>query len=162
LKPGRRLRLAWSADAGMKMPVLLKLAFASDDRLRVNQHFGSASAFVIYSLTAQGAAVSGFGEFPEEEMNGNETKLSAKMDFLADCDAVFVRAIGASAIRQLLARGVQPIRVGQSDLIETLLQEIGAAMTEGGVPWIERVLTAREKSGPTDRFAIMEEEGWDG
>jgi nitrogen fixation protein NifX len=146
----------------MKPPVLLKLAFASDDRLRVNQHFGSASAFVIYSLTPQGAGVDGFGEFPEVAMDGSEGKLLARVDFLAGCDAVFVRAIGASAIKQLLARGVQPIRVDASDRIEDLLRDISAAMSEGGVPWIERALMTREKSGQPDRFAAMEEEGWDG
>jgi nitrogen fixation protein NifX len=162
MKSGRRLRLVWSADANMKPTLLLKLAFASDDRLRVNQHFGSASAFVMYNLTPQGATVEGFGEFPEEAMDGNEDKLIAKVDFLAGCDAVFVRAIGASAIKQLLARGVQPIRVGETDLIEDLLRDIGTAMNEGGVPWIERALTVREKSVQPDRFAAMEEEGWDG
>ncbi|MDR1888400.1 MAG: nitrogen fixation protein NifX [Zoogloeaceae bacterium] len=146
----------------MKAPVLLKLAFASDDRLRVNQHFGSATAFVLYSLTPQGAAVSGFGEFPEEEMDGGENKLLARVDFLAGCDAVFVRAIGASAIKQLLARGVQPIRADESDRIEDLLRDVGVAMTEGGVPWIERALAARAKADHPDRFARMEEEGWDG
>ena len=146
----------------MQAPILLKLAFASDDRLRVNQHFGSATAFVMYTLTPQGATVDGFGEFPEEAQDGNEDKLLAKVDFLAGCDAVFVRAIGASAIKQLLARGVQPIRVGESDQIEDLLRDIGVALNEGGVPWIERALAAREKSTQPDRFAAMEEEGWDG
>ncbi|GHT83522.1 protein NifX [Betaproteobacteria bacterium] len=146
----------------MQPPVRLKLAFASDDRLRVNQHFGSATAFVMYNLTPQGATVDGFGEFPEEAMDGNEDKLLAKVDFLTGCDAVFVRAIGASAIKQLLARGVQPIRVGESDQIEDLLRDIGIALNEGGVPWIERALATREKSAQPDRFAAMEEEGWDG
>ena len=165
MKSGRRLRLIWSADADMKPPRLLKLAFASDDRLRVNQHFGSASAFVMYSLTPQGATIEGFCEFPEEAMDGNEDKLIARVDFLVGCDAVFVRAIGASAIKQLLTRGVQPILVGESDLIEDLLRDISTAMSEGGVPWIERALAAREKNSQSphsDRFAAMEAEGWDG
>jgi nitrogen fixation protein NifX len=163
LRSGRRLRLIWSADDNnthMNAPALLKLAFASDDRQRVNQHFGSATAFVMYHLTPQGAAFSGVGEFPDEEMDGNESKLLAKVDFLAGCDAVFVSAIGASAIKQLLARGVQPLRVGESDQIENLLQDIRNALAEGGVPWIERALSTREKASQPDRFARMEEEGW--
>lgn len=141
---------------------MLKLAFASDDRIRVNQHFGAATAFVIYQVSPQGSSVHGFGEFPEEAMDGNENKLQAKVDFLAGCDAVFVHAIGASAIKQLLAKGVQPIRVSEVDAIEDLLKEVSTAMVEGGVPWIDRALAAQAKASGPDRFAAMEAEGWDG
>ncbi len=141
---------------------MLKLAFATDDRVRVNQHFGAAQSFVIYTVTSSGATVSGFGEFPEEAMDGNENKLLAKVDYLAGCDAVFVHAIGASAIKQLLARGVQPIRVSEVDAIDELIQDISAAMVAGGVPWIDRALAARARSASPDRFAAMEAEGWDG
>lgn len=141
---------------------MLKLAFASDDRVRVNQHFGAAQAFVIYTVTPSGATVSGFGEFPEEAMDGNENKLLAKVDFLAGCDAVFVHAIGASAIKQLLARGVQPIRVTEVDAIDELIKDVSQAMQAGGVPWIDRALAAQSRAAGPDRFAAMEAEGWEG
>jgi nitrogen fixation protein NifX len=145
----------------METSLTLKLAFASDDRLRVNQHFGAATAFVIYSVSLQGASVSGFGEFPEEAMDGNENKLAAKVDFLRGCDAVFVRAIGASAIKQLLAESVQPVRVDTSDTIADLLKETMTALAEGGIPWVERALAAKEKARCPDRFSQMAAEGWD-
>ncbi|MDR2365056.1 MAG: nitrogen fixation protein NifX [Zoogloeaceae bacterium] len=145
---------------------MLKLAFASDNRARVNLHFGSATAFVVYEIGPDKTALSGFAEFPEETMDGNENKLAARMEALADCDAVFVRAIGASAIQQLLAKGVQPIRVGETDDIAELLREVRAALRENGgkgrVPWIERALTTKAKANDSDRFARMESEGWEG
>ncbi|MCX8146689.1 MAG: NifB/NifX family molybdenum-iron cluster-binding protein [Azovibrio sp.] len=141
---------------------MLTLAFASADRQRVDQHFGAATAFVIYRVTPAGARISGLGEFPASAMDGNENKLQAKVDFLAGCDAVFVQAIGASAIKQLLAKGVQPIRVGAVDRIADLIAEVSCAMQAGGVPWIERALATQAKAGAADRFAAMEAEGWDG
>jgi nitrogen fixation protein NifX len=151
--------------ADVRAPIL-KLAFASDNRARVNLHFGAATAFVVYEIGPDKAALSGFAEFPEETMDGNENKLAAKIEFLAGCDAVFVHAIGASAIRQLLARGIQPIRVGQNDDIAGLLREIRAALREDGaesrVPWIARALAARAKANAIDRFTLMESEGWEG
>jgi nitrogen fixation protein NifX len=143
----------------MSTPAALRVAFASDDRQRVNQHFGSASAFVLYDVTPQGAALSGFGEFPEEVMDGNENKLLAKVDFLAGCDAVFVHAIGASAIRQLLAHGIHPVRICGTNSIDALLRDIRIAMTKGGVVWIDRALK-RARSSPC-RFDAMAEEGWE-
>jgi len=82
------------------------------------------------------------------------------VDFLAGCDAVFVFAIGASAIKQLLALGVQPLRVGEIDAIDMLLKGVESAIAEGGVVWVDRALAARRKSCECDRFAVMEEEGW--
>lgn len=141
---------------------MLKVAFASTDRSRVNQHFGAAEGFVVYEVTPNKATLVGVAEFAEEAMDGNEDKLTAKVDFLAGCHAVYVMAIGASAIKKLLARGIQPIRVDEVDAIDALLQEIAQAMREGGVGWIDRAIAAQHKACANDRFAAMEAEGWDG
>lgn len=141
---------------------MIKVAFASTDRTRVNQHFGAAQGFAVYEVTPDKATLVGVAEFAEEAMDGNENKLAAKVDFLSGCAAVYVMAIGASAIKQLLSRGVQPIRVGEVDAIDDLLVELGRAMQDGGVPWIERALSQQKKAVEADRFAAMEEEGWAG
>ena len=95
-------------------------------------------------------------------MDGNEDKLGAKVDFLDGCAAVYVMAIGASAIKKLMAKGVQPIRVDEVDAVDELLSEISRAMSEGGVAWVDRAIAAQTKAKAEDRFASMEEEGWEG
>jgi len=140
---------------------MIKVAFASTDRNRVNQHFGAAECFVIYEVTPDKATLVGVAEFAEEAMDGNEDKLAAKVDFLAGCAAVYVMAIGASAIKKLLAAGIQPIRVNEEDAVDSLLAGISKAMSDGGVPWIDRAMAAQSKKSD-DRFSAMEEEGWQG
>ncbi len=141
---------------------MIKVAFASTDRTRVNQHFGAAEGFVIYEVTPDKATLVGVAEFAEEAMDGNEDKLGAKVDFLEGCAAVYVMAIGASAIKKLMAKGIQPIRINEIDTVDDLLAEISKAMTEGGVAWIDRALAAQAKEKSEDRFASMEDEGWEG
>jgi nitrogen fixation protein NifX len=141
---------------------VLKVAFASADRIRVNQHFGSAEGFVIYEVTPHKATLVGVAEFAEEPMDGNEDKLGAKVDFLAGCAAVYVMAIGASAIKKLMAKGIQPIRISELDAVDDLLAEISRAMSEGGVAWIDRAIAQQTKTSEADRFAGMEAEGWEG
>lgn len=141
---------------------MLKVAFASTDRTRVNQHFGAAEGFAVYEVTPERATLVGVAEFAEEAMDGNEDKLTAKVDFLAGCAAVYVMAIGASAIKKLMAAGVQPIRINEVDAIDELLLEISKAMSEGGVAWIDRAIAVQEKAKSGDRFSTMEEEGWQG
>ncbi len=141
---------------------MLKVAFASTDRNRVNQHFGAAEGFAVYEVTPDKATLVGVAEFAEEAMDGNEDKLGAKVEFLEGCAAVYVMAIGASAIKKLMAKGIQPIRVDEIDGIDELLTEISRAMKEGGVAWIDRAIAAQTKVAEGDRFAAMEEEGWEG
>jgi nitrogen fixation protein NifX len=141
---------------------MIKVAFASTDRKRVNQHFGAAEGFVVYEISPDKATLVGVAEFAEEAMDGNEDKLTAKVDFLAGCAAVYVMAIGASAIKKLMAKAIQPIRVNETDAVDELLVEISAAMREGGVAWIDRALAAQSKSESSDRFAAMDAEGWEG
>jgi nitrogen fixation protein NifX len=140
---------------------MIKVAFATTDRLRVNQHFGAAEAFAIYEVTPDKATLVGIGEFAEEVMDGNEDKLIAKVDFLEGCAAVYVMAVGASAIKKLMAKGIQPIRTAEVDAVDELLAEISKAMTDGGVAWVDRAVAAQAKK-TEDRFANMEEEGWQG
>lgn len=141
---------------------MIKVAFASTDRARVNQHFGAAEGFVVYEVTPDKATLVGVAEFAEEAMDGNEDKLGAKVDFLEGCAAVYVMAIGASAIKKLMTKGIQPIRVDEVDAVDDLLGEISKAMSEGGVAWIDRAIAAQTKATEEDRFASMEEEGWQG
>lgn len=154
---GPRLQLVWSTDA--QDEAMLRVAFASTDRERVNQHFGSAEAFVIHEISCSGSALAGFGVFAAEAMDGNEDKLISRFDFLEGCHAVFVLAVGASAIKQLLARGIQPIRIAEEDSIPRLIEQLSVSLNTGGVAWIERALQAKPKS--SERFAAMEAEGWE-
>ena len=118
----RRLQLVWSIK--QEPEAVIKVAFASTDRTRVNQHFGAAEGFVVYEVTPDKATLVGVAEFAEEAMDGNEDKLGAKVDFLEGCAAVYVMAIGASAIKKLMAKGIQPMRVDEIDSIDDLLLQI--------------------------------------
>lgn len=140
----------------------IRVAFASDDRVRVNQHFGAAEGFVIHDVGPDKTALVAVGEFVAAAMDGNEDKLAAKIDFLAGCAAVFVMAIGASAIKQLVAADIQPVRVapaeGCGDRIDAILADIQAGMRAGGVPWIDKALAAQKSP---ERFARIAEEAWE-
>jgi nitrogen fixation protein NifX len=158
----------------------IRVAFASDDRVRVNQHFGAAEGFVIHDVGPDKTALVAVGEFVAAAMDSNENevsvqgnageagvsrnhdKLAAKIDFLAGCAAVFVMAIGASAIKQLVAADIQPVRVapaeGCGDRIDAILADIQAGMRAGGVPWIDKALAAQKSP---ERFARMAEEAWE-
>ncbi|MEF8701583.1 MAG: NifB/NifX family molybdenum-iron cluster-binding protein [Candidatus Accumulibacter sp. UW26] len=138
---------------------MLRVAFASNDRHRVNQHFGAAEGFAIYAIDGERAQLIEIAEFASQPMDGNENRLPAKIAALAGCAAVYCLAAGASAVKQLIAAGVQPVRLDDEAEIEPLLKEIGLAIREGGIPWVDKAIHAQ----PADqaRFDRMLEEGWD-
>lgn len=136
---------------------MLKVAFATDDRATVNQHFGAATGFAIYALDGERAKLVELAEFPELPMDGNEDKLAAKIGALAGCAAVYCLAVGGSAVRQLLAAGIQPLRLDDVEPIERLLGRLRTAIRDGGVPWVDKALKRDADAGRFDRMAA---EGW--
>ncbi|MEW6163817.1 MAG: NifB/NifX family molybdenum-iron cluster-binding protein [Pseudomonadota bacterium] len=149
----RKLSLAWSGTEAV--PAMLKVAFATADRERVNEHFGAATGFAIYQLDGERAKLMELAEFAAEGMDGNEGKLAAKIEALSGCAAVYCLAVGGSAVRQLLAHGIQPIRLDDAEPIDALLAKLRAAVRDGGVPWIDKAL-----GKDAGRFARMAAEGW--
>ena len=50
----------------------VRLAFASSDRKRVDQHFGSACGLAIYAVNEQQATLLEFAQFGDLEQDGHE------------------------------------------------------------------------------------------
>jgi len=138
-------------------PALFKVAFATADRVAVNQHFGATLGFAIYAVDEEHARLVEVAEFPSESMDGNENKLAEKIAALSGCAAVYCLAIGASAVRQLVASGIQPVRMEDEIAIELLLIHLRKAIHEGGIAWIDRIV---RRDCDCHRFDRMAEEGW--
>lgn len=138
---------------------LLKVAFATSDRKTVNQHFGSARSFAIYGIDPGQERLLTVTEFGELDQDGNEDKLAVKLEMLSECIAVYCRACGASAVRQLLAIGVQPVKVSEGAVIADLIAALQQELKEGPSNWLAKAIK-RNQSPDGDRFDAMESEGW--
>ena len=71
---------------------MFKVAFATSDRVSVNQHFGASAGFAIYAVDGERSRLVEVAEYPAEfyqnSMDGNENKLAERISALADCAAV--------------------------------------------------------------------------
>jgi len=142
--------------------LVVKAAFATSDRHQVDEHFGAASAMLIYAITPDQATVVEFAQFGDLDCDGHEDKLAAKLALLQGCAVVYCQAVGGSAIQQLLALGVQPIRVEAHTSIASLIADLQAALRSDHSPaWLNRLIRRQHQSDHADtRFAAMEAEGW--
>ena len=136
----------------------LKIAFATADRRHVDQHFGSADSFVVYAVGASGHVFAEAVRFVTAAQDGNEDKLTDRMEALDGCAAVYVQAVGSSAIQRLLAMGVQPIKVMPGTPIAEALKAVKHEIAAATTPWIARAL--RIHKDPS-RFEAMSAEDWD-
>ncbi|GAB6141571.1 nitrogen fixation protein NifX [Methylosoma difficile] len=156
----RRLNLVPDSDEEKFMQTALKIAFATTDMETVNQHFGSAKSFAVYAVDMEEAHMLEAAEFGVLNQDGNEDKLSVKMDLLDGCAAVYCQAVGGSAINQLIARGIQPVKVHEGSKIKDLIFDLQNEMKAGPSSWLAKAINQNKGSDP-DRFNKMADEGWD-
>jgi len=153
--PTRQLRVLDDNQSA----TLMKVAFASSDRKVVDQHFGSAIAFVVYGVDLEQVQLLTVSEFPELSPEDMEDKLSAKLELLEGCIAVYCRACGASAVRQLLEKGVQPVKVTEGALIQDLIDSLQQELRSGPSTWLAKAIKRSRGLGQSP-FDAVESEGW--
>ena len=156
----RRLQLVGCTTEDKWMTTALKVAFATSDMQHVDQHFGAAEAFAIYALDQDKSCFVEAVEFGRLDMDGNEDKLVDKISALEGCIAVYSQAIGASAINQLKARGIQPVKISPGAPINGLLSSLQEELRQGPGSWLARAIQQATPADPT-RFDQMEADGWD-
>ena len=138
----------------------IRVAFASSDLKKVDQHFGSAERFVLYDLIPEEHTLHQVFEFGTLDQDGNERKLLEKFVALDGCVAVYCLAIGPSAVRQLMTLNIQPIKVPFGTSISSLLQGLHKELQNGAEGWLARALAAKQGKDEA-RFDDMEDEGWE-
>ena len=137
----------------------LRLAFATNDLKHVNQHFGAARSFAIYAVNAEHAELIEAVQFSEHQQDHNEDKLTAKLEMLRFCNAVYCQAVGSSAIHQLLAAGIQPLKVDVNTPITRLISDLQSQLFRSSPPWWVKRGACRH-GHDLNRFDRMAAEGW--
>ncbi|WP_262964011.1 nitrogen fixation protein NifX [Methylobacter psychrophilus] len=142
------------------METAIKVAFATTDMETVNQHFGSAKSFAVYAVDRNNSELLEAAQFGELNQDGNEDKLSVKIDLLKGCAAVYCQAIGGSAINQLILKNIQPVKVHENSKIKDLIIDLQNEIKAGPSNWLAKAINLHKSPDP-DRFKKMEDEGWD-
>lgn len=152
------LKRALSVVVDEQTDDLLRVAFASSDQQLVDQHFGTATQFVIYGISPERASLLSLAEFDALGTEESEAKLAEKLDILDQCVAVYCRACGASGVRRLLDRGIQPVKVVEGAEITELLQALQDELKQGPSTWLAKAM--QKNTLNFSRFNDMEIEGW--
>jgi len=119
----------------------MKIAFATQDLKRVDAHFGWAKNIAIYEISPEDhrflEAVQFDGHLQED---GNEDKLTPKLNAIADCAILYVAAIGGSGAARVVAKNIHPVKVGQPEDIGEILDKLQAVLKGTPPPWLRKAL----------------------
>lgn len=126
----------------------MKIAFATDDMVHINAHFGWAKQMAVYEVNTEGYQFVNKLEFEGDlKEDGNEDKLVPKLEALSDCTIVYVSAIGGSAAARLIHRQVTPIKSKtEEDSIEEVLIKLVQTLKGNPPPWLRKALQQQVKS----------------
>ena len=140
----------------------MRIAFATQDSLHINAHFGWARRMSVYDVDETGytflEALKFGGDLKED---GNEDKLTPKVAALQDCTIVYVSAIGGSAAARLIQKNITPIKAeSESDEIEAVLARLVQSLKSSPPPWLRKALRQNQpaQSMFDDNFETIEEE----
>ena len=135
-------------DRSLAEPPGLLVAFATGDGEEVDQHFGSATRFDVYGVSSRAPRFLSLTRVDPARQDGNEAKLPAQVAALGGCAAVFCLAAGGSAVTQLVAAGVQPIKVEPRTSVGETLAFLKIELERATTPWVVKALQrARGKPG---------------
>ena len=119
----------------------MKIAFATQDKQRVDAHFGWAKHLAIYDVTPTGSSFVETFHFGEDlAEDGNEDKLAPKLDAIKDCAILYVAAIGGSGAARVVAQKIHPIKVPQPEAILDILDKLQDVLKGTPPPWLRKAL----------------------
>ncbi len=120
----------------------MRVAFASNDGERVNEHFGHAGAFHVWEIGPHSAAcigqISGLGQ--EDPGKDSEDRIVAKANALQGCAIACSLEIGGPAAAKLVARHIHPVKTTQVVSIREWVEKLQQALQGNTPPWLAKAM----------------------
>jgi nitrogen fixation protein NifX len=128
----------------------MKVAFATTDGKKVDEHFGRAGQFAIYEFTASGfhfVETRKFSDGMDKSVTDTKDKgplhddaVQNKVDRLADCKLIYLTEIGGPSAARLVKKGIMPMKVKEIVSIESALNQLGDTIKQSPPPWLKKAM----------------------
>ncbi|MGK2943179.1 MAG: nitrogen fixation protein NifX [Desulfuromonadales bacterium] len=123
----------------------MKVAFASTDKVHIDEHFGKAEEFYIWEIGPDEAQFTGVVQVKVEE-GYEEDKIEARGAALADCALVYVAQIGGPAAARLVAKKVYPLKSKEQEPITMAVEKLQEVLKGNPPPWLRKAMLKGEPS----------------
>ena len=131
-------------DGNREKGLVMKVAFASSDKIHVNEHFGRAEQFYIWEI---GPEVAGFTGMVQVRTEGDDEadRIEARCAGLADCALVYVAEIGGPAAARLVAKKIHPIKSKEREPIALVVEKLQEVLRGSPPPWLRKAMLKNER-----------------
>lgn len=117
----------------------MKVAFASTDKIHVNEHFGRAEEFYIWDIGPENAEFNGIVQV-KNEGDDEADRIEARCSGLAECAVVYVAEIGGPAAARLVAKKIHPIKSKDQAPITDTVGRLQEVLRNSPPPWLQKAL----------------------
>ncbi len=125
----------------------MKVAFASTDKVHIDDHFGQAENFYVWEIGPEEAEFSGVIQVRVEAEGHSDDKIEARAEALADCAVVYVAEIGGPAAARLVAKKIHPIKSKDSEPIAAVVEKLQEVLRGSPPPWLRKAMLKGERPG---------------
>jgi len=140
----RRLEIV--TDSTLSKGAFMKVAFASTDKVHIDEHFGQAEAFCLWNIGPDAAAFCGVVQVkPDTEAGHSDDKIEARAAALADCALVYVAEIGGPAAARLVAKRIHPIKSKDQEPITVVVEKLQEVLRNNPPPWLKKAMLKGER-----------------
>ena len=128
----------------------MKVGFATNDNILINDHFGWAKNFAVYEINRDGFKFLENRYF-EEEIE-ELSKIDKKIEGLRDLKIIFVESIGGTAAARVVKSGIHPVKSKPNDKIEAVMEELQTVLSKNPPPWLKKIIL--KESGETAEINV--------
>jgi len=117
----------------------MKVAFASTDKIHVDEHFGQAKEFYLWEIGPDKAEFTGVVQVNEGD-GDTDDRIEARSAALADCALVYVGQIGGPAAARLVAKKIHPLKSKDAEPITDLVEKLRDVLQGTPPPWLRKAM----------------------
>jgi nitrogen fixation protein NifX len=136
----RRFEIVGQTLKGLTM----KVAFASTDKIHVDEHFGRAEVFYLWEIGPEEAEFSGVVQV-RTEGDDEADRIEARCAGLSDCALVYVAEIGGPAAARLVAKKIHPIKSKDREPIAVVVKKLQEVLANSPPPWLRKAMLKNER-----------------
>lgn len=122
----------------------MKVAFASTDKIHVDEHFGRAQQFYVWDISPDDASLSGVVQV-KQEGDDEADRIEARCTGVADCALVYIAEIGGPAAARLVAKKVHPVKVKDAATISATVEKLQEVLRDNPPPWLKKAMLKGER-----------------
>jgi nitrogen fixation protein NifX len=132
----RKLQLV---DQKIQRGGYMKVAFASTDKIHIDEHFGRAEEFYIWDISPDDAEFSGIVQV-KEEGDDPADRIESRCRGLEECAMVYVAEIGGPAAARLVQMRIHPLKSKEREPIQETVEKLQEVLRGTPPPWLRKAM----------------------